>query len=251
MAIASVASAAKAGLETPINTLPLRKRASDDENTVIQTAYFPAILVIAVGLASAAEAQGLLDKVADGVGNVTRKMAETVDSTVDLIAEDGTPAEIRAEIDTMAAQALERAFKEAPGSRDRYDESAGFAIFDARNLTLGVAAGYGRGVAVSRTTGERTYMRMGTGGVGFQFGLGGFATKVVILFETEAGFNDFVVNGYDGTVAGQAMVVDEKANEAVRFVDGRSILVLSDKGLMVNVSATGTKYWTDQKLNQY
>jgi len=124
-------------------------------------------------------------------------------------------------------------------------------VFDARNVTLGIAAGYGRGVAVSHITNERTYMRMGTGGVGFQFGLGGFATKVIILFETQIGFTAFVENGYDGTVAGQAMVVDEKADETVRFVDGRSIIVLSDKGLMVNVSATGTKYWADEKLNQY
>jgi len=216
-----------------------------------QVALIRLVLVIFVGLASPAQAEGLLDKVTDGVGKVATKVGETVKSTADLIAEDGTPSEIRAEVDTMAAEALERAFKEAPGIRDRYDESAGYAVFDARNVTLGIAAGYGRGVAVSHITNERTYMRMGTGGVGFQFGLGGFATKVIILFETEIGFTAFVENGYDGTVAGQAMVVDEKADETVRFVDGRSIIVLSDKGLMVNVSATGTKYWADEKLNQY
>jgi hypothetical protein len=210
-----------------------------------------AILLSSIVLSDAARAEGLLDKVTEGVGKVTEQVVETIDSTVDLIAEDGTPAEIRAEIDNMAAETLERAFGEAPGAIDRYNESAGYAVFDARNLTMGVAAGYGRGVAVSRLTEERTYMRMGTGGVGFQFGLGGFVTKVVMLFETEADFADFALNGYDGTVSGQAMVVDEKAGETVRFVEGRSVIVLSEKGLMVNASATGTKYWADDKLNQY
>ena len=210
-----------------------------------------ATLITCTGLGTTAHSEGLFEKIGEGVGKVTKQVGQTIDSTIDLIAEDGTPQEIRSEVDSMAAQALDRAFAEAPGTRDLYDGSAGYAVFDARNLTLGVAAGYGRGVAVNRFTEARTYMRMGTGGVGFQFGLGGFATKVVMFFETEAAFTDFVVNGYDGTVSGQAMVVDEKADETVRFVNGRSVVVLSDKGLMVNASATGTKYWADDKLNTY
>ncbi len=46
-------------------------------------------------------------------------------------------------------------------------------MFDTRKATLfGAVAGFGKGVAVSRLTGARTYMNMGTGGVGLAFGFG-------------------------------------------------------------------------------
>ena len=48
---------------------------------------------------------------------------------------------------------------------------------------LGLAAGAGRGVAVSRAEIQpRIYMNMATAGVGMSLGLGGFETQVAILF---------------------------------------------------------------------
>ena len=206
---------------------------------------------LGLGVTTDAQASDLLGKIGKGVADVTKQVGKTVESTGELLDEDGTPEEIRAEIDQMAASSLQQAFAEQPQANELFDVSAGYAVFDSREITLGVAAGYGRGVAVSNMDSARTYMRMGTGGVGWQFGLGGFSTKIIILFETEADFGQFITNGYDGTASGKAMVVDETAQEAARFEDGRSIFVLSDRGLMVNASATGTKYWADEKLNTY
>lgn len=208
-------------------------------------------------LAPPAGADGLLDtikegagKVGEGAGKVIKNVGETIDSTADLVTEDGSPAEIRTEIDKMAAETLQRAFLENSEIRTLFDQSAGYAVFDARNINWGLAVGYGRGVAVSNSTGGRTYMRMGTGGVGWSFGVGGFANKVVILFETDAGLADFVTNGYDGTAGASTMVFDEKDDETMRFVNGRSVFVITDEGLKVTGSAVGTKYWTDKKLNE-
>ena len=209
------------------------------------------LLAVGVGLAGTAQAEGLLDKVGKGVANITKQVGQTIESTAELVQEDGTPAEIRTEVDKMAAESLQRAFAEVPAINSLFNESAGYAVFDSRQVKLGVAAGYGRGVAVSNVDSSRTYMRMGTGGVGLQFGLGGFATKIIILFETEVDFTRFVTEGYDGSAGAEAMVIDETADESLRFTDGRSTFVLSEKGLMVNASVTGTKYWADEKLNTY
>lgn len=206
---------------------------------------------LAFGQLGVAQASDLLGKIGEGVANVTKQVGKTIESTADLIDEDGTPAEIRAEVDQIASTALQQAFAEMPELNSAFNESAGYAVFDSRQITMGVAAGYGRGVAVSQTDSSRTYMRMGTGGVGLQLGLGGFATKVIILFETDVDFDRFVTDGYDAEAGGEAMVLDEKADESVQFTDGRSTFVLSDKGLMVNASVTGTKYWADEKLNTY
>jgi hypothetical protein len=219
--------------------------------------FVHATLCAGLILAAPAGADGLLDKIKQGTakvgesaGEVANKAGETINSTIDLVTEDGTPAELREEIDIMSADTFERAFSENSDIQTLFDQSAGYAVFDARNINWGLAAGYGRGVAVSKSTGDRIYMRMGTGGVGLSFGFGGFANKVVILFETDSGFSDFVVNGYDGTAGASTMVVDQKSEETIRFYNGRSVFVFTDKGLKVSASAVGTKYWADDKLNQ-
>jgi serine protease Do len=61
-------------------------------------------------------------------------------------------------------------------------------------------------------TQQRTYMKMGTGGVGLALGLGGFQTQIVILFETPADFDTFVYDGYDATAQTGALVGDVLPN---------------------------------------
>lgn len=215
------------------------------------------VLVAATAfMASGVAAKGLLDKISKGAGKVAGfvegtvgKIGETVDSTIDLVTGEATPEETRDKLDAMAGANLDRLFSKNEDARILFDASAGYAVFDTRKITLGVAAGFGRGVAVSRETAERTYMNMGTGGVGWSFGLGGFETQVVILFETTEGFKAFITNGYDATAEAGSMLGDETVEETVRFVDGRSIFVLSKKGWKVSASAAGTKYWVDADLN--
>jgi lipid-binding SYLF domain-containing protein len=102
---------------------------------------------------------------------------------------------------------------------------------------------------VSKTTGERIYMNMGTGGVGVSLGLGGFETQVVMLFQTDAVYENFVTQGYDATAEAGTMFDDDEARGTVRFADGRSIYYLTNRGWKVSASAAGTKYWRDVDLN--
>jgi len=214
------------------------------------------LLLAPAFLANELAAQGLLDKISKGAGKAAGfveetagKVGETVDSTIDLATGDATPQETRDKLDAMADASLDRLFSENAAARGLFDASAGYAVFDTRKVSFGVAAGFGRGVAVSRETEARTYMNMGTGGVGWSFGLGGFETQVVILFETFDGFDSFITDGYDATAEAGSMVGDETAEQTVRFIDGRSIFVLSKKGWKVSASAAGTKYWADSDLN--
>ncbi|MBO9412358.1 MULTISPECIES: hypothetical protein [unclassified Ruegeria] len=92
-------------------------------------------------------------------------------------------------------------------------------------------------------------MNMATGGVGAALGIGGFETQIVILFETPGDFPKFFNDGYDATAESGVMFGEEKAGETVRFIDGRSIFVLTKKGWRVATNATGTKYWRAPDLN--
>jgi hypothetical protein len=200
-------------------------------------------------IGQAAIADGLLGKITASVGTIVEKTGETITSTADMVTEDGSPDEVRAKIDTMASAALSEAFVENKDIETLFGQSAGYAVFDARNIIMGVSAGYGRGVAVSNATQQRTYMKMASGGVGWSVGLGGFATKVIMLFETEPDYSEFVTHGFDGTTSAGAMVGDETIDESLRFVDGKTVFVLTGKGLKLSASAVGTKYWADPELN--
>ena len=223
------------------------------------------LTALAVMLAASSHAQSLRERMQQGVSKVqqgasevqkgvagaTGRIEESVDSSVDLMTNEPTPQETRDKLDAMADETLARLFAEQPEAAELFELSAGYAVFDTRKLVLfGLAAGAGRGVAVSRAEDERRiYMNMATAGVGMSLGLGGFETQVAILFKDEWDFDEFVTLGYDATAEAGSMFGDEKAEIGVRFVDGRAIFVLTKQGWKVSATAAGTKYWADANLN--
>jgi lipid-binding SYLF domain-containing protein len=221
------------------------------------TARLALLTALSIALAVTAQAQSLRERmqqgaleVQKGVTGITGRIEESVDSSVDLMTNEPTPQETRDKLDAIADETLARLFAEQPEAADLFELSAGYAVFDTRKLVLfGLAAGAGRGVAVSRTDDERLYMNMGTAGVGMSLGLGGFETQVAILFKDERDFDEFVTMGYDATAEAGSMFGAEKAEIGVRFVDGRAIFVLTKQGWKVSATAAGTKYWADGNLN--
>ncbi len=165
-----------------------------------------------------------------------------------VLAEEGgdKKAERRAEIDAMADEALQKLFESSEGAKQLYDKSAGYAVFDNLKIAIGVSGGGGSGVAVSKG-GQRTYMKMGTGGVGL--GLGGQKYQVVFLFESEKTLTNFVEKGWKADASAQAAAADKGAGGAASFHDGIAVYQMTDKGLMASVDITGTKYWKNKKLN--
>ena len=150
----------------------------------------------------------------------------------------------------MAKDTLATHFPTNKNTKELFDTSAGYAVFDTHKaVSLGVAAGFSRGVTVSKESNKRTYMNMGTGGVGLSLGIGGFKSQVVILFEKADGFETFVANGYDAAAEAGTIFGEYKSGQQVKFVNGCSIFVLNKKAWKVSTSAPGTKYWLDTDLN--
>ena len=196
-------------------------------------------------------ARSVGEGIGQGVARVGDRIDENIRSTEQLLSDGESPEAKRAELDAMASEALSRLFAEQPEALDLFLLSAGYAVFDTRKLVLvGVAAGGGRGVAVSRTGDRRVYMNMGTAGVGLSFGLGGFDTQQIMFFETDWDFADFLRNGYDATAEAGALAGADRSNLGMRFVDGRAVFVLTTDGWKVSATATGTRYWIDGDLNR-
>ena len=207
-------------------------------------------------LATPVTAESLGNKVGSGlksIGSAIEKGAEAVsnaaDSTNNLIKNEETPEATRAKLDLMADEVISRLLSENPQAAEAYEISAGYAAFDMRRISVfPLQAGYGRGVAIN-TDGARTYMQMGTGGVGAAFGIGGFESQFVVMFETPIDFERFVEDGFEASADAGSMKGDERTSTEVQFTEGRSFFVLDKTGWRLNANANGTKYWKDEKLN--
>lgn len=158
--------------------------------------------------------------------------------------------ELRAQrqaIDAMASEALDRLFAELPGARSLFGQAQGYAVFDNAKFAFFVSGGGGAGVAVGRPDGTRTYMKMGTAGIGV--GVGGQKYQIIFMFETRDGFARFVTRGWTADAGATAVAGKRGANAVTTFNDGIAVFQLTEKGLLLQADIAGTKYWKHKKLN--
>jgi lipid-binding SYLF domain-containing protein len=190
---------------------------------------------------------GLWDKaksIGEGVADTAGKV---VDTAKDAVSEGPSPAEARREIDRMAEAALNKLFGRSPEARRQFEEAAGYAVFDTRKFSFMITTGFGAGVAVDKATGERTYMKMATGGVNIGAGVKYF--QVVFLFPDKATFRQFVENGWSADTDASALGGKEGIGGGLRLANGVLVYEVSDTGVALSASLAGTKYWKDDKLN--
>ena len=102
-------------------------------------------------------------------------------------------------LDETAEEALQALFAANPKAKELYEGSYGWAVFDNLKLAFGFSGGGGNGVAVAKENDKRTYMKMGTAGIGF--GLGANKYQVIFLFQDSQTFDNFVNNGWQADAA--------------------------------------------------
>ena len=115
-------------------------------------------------------------------------------------------------------------------------------------ITFIFTGGGGKGVAVAKSSGARTYMKMGTGGV--SFGIGAQKLQVVMLFETKEVFTAFIEKGWKAETGAEAAAGTAGASAATQFVNGMALYQITEAGLMASADLSGTKYSVDKDLNK-
>jgi lipid-binding SYLF domain-containing protein len=186
--------------------------------------------------------------VGDTVADTAKSVGKTVGDVSDRISGDVNYNEVRHEIDKTADASLKRLFKAVPQSKDLFDKSYGYAVFDNHKSAFLLAVGSGAGVAVNKGTGTRTYMKMGS--VGANIGAGVQFYRSIFLFETESAFNSFVTSGWEANTSADASVGKAAAGAEVKFNGGMAFYNLADSGALVSASIAGTKYWVSEDLNK-
>lgn len=154
----------------------------------------------------------------------------------------------RAKIDETADKTKDDILSENAKAKELYKDAYGWAAFDNMKIAFGFSGGGGNGVAVNKKTGNRTYMKMGTAGIGLS--LGAKKYQVLFLFQDEQTFKSFVEKGWQADASASAQAGGEGVGAQTGFVNGIAIYQISDKGLMAAADVSGTKYWKNDKLNE-
>lgn len=168
-----------------------------------------------------------------------------------------TPDEERAEILEMREKALAQLYEEEPETKAMIEKSEGYAVFS--NLGVNVlllSTGRGKGVAHDNVSGKDTYMKMLSVGGGIGLGVKGF--RGVFIFHTRDAFDRFVDKGWDFSGQADAAATSDADDDkqagamdaVVKVGKGVTVYQMTKKGLALQATLQGTKYWKDSKLNE-
>ena len=161
-------------------------------------------------------------------------------------------AKEQAEVRKAGQDALAAVYKVAPSARKAVESAAGYAAFSNFGMKILVAGGgSGKGIAVNNKTKATTYMKMAEIQAGLGFGAKKF--QVVWVFETDEALNNFINSGWEfggqATAAAKAGDKGTAYQGAVAVSPGVWIYQVTDKGLALELTAKGTKYYKDSDLN--
>lgn len=152
----------------------------------------------------------------------------------------------------MRDTVVQRLYQQDPYLRLEIARAAGYAVFSATGVNaLFFAAGKGHGVAHHNRRRADTYMKMASAGVGLGVGLKNYHS--LFVFHTEKAYRRFVEKGWE--FSGQADAVAQSdlrgrsSSTAVSGSNGVSVYQLTERGLSLQATLQGSRYWPDPQLN--
>ena len=163
-----------------------------------------------------------------------------------------TKEEQQAEVRAQSDQTLALLYKARPSAKATVAAAAGYATFCNFGLKILVAGGgKGKGLAIDNASKKATYMKMLEVQAGF--GMGAKKFRTIFVFETKEAMQGFVDNGWEfGGQATAAATTGDKGGSyqgAVAVMPGVWMYQLTEKGLALELTGKGTKYFKDDDLN--
>jgi lipid-binding SYLF domain-containing protein len=159
----------------------------------------------------------------------------------------------QAEVRKMAHDTLQRLYRAQPLTRAAIKASAGYAVFSNKGVKILVAgSGKGQGIAVNNESQKETFMKMLEVQAGLGMGVKKF--QVIFIFDNNKAFTDFVESGWQ--FGGQTTAAAKGGDKggalagAASVSDGVWMYQLTEKGLALEITAKGTKYYKDDDLNK-
>ena len=167
-------------------------------------------------------------------------------------AADDKKAEEQKAVRKMAQDTLQRLYKAEPKAKGAVQGAAGYAVFSNTGVKiLMLGSGKGEGLAVNKKSKAETFMKVVELQAGLGFGVKKFS--VIFVFDNDTAFNSFVNSGWEfGGQTTAAATTGDKGGAlagAASVSPGVYMYQLTDKGVAVEITAKGTKYYKDDDLN--
>ena len=163
-----------------------------------------------------------------------------------------TPDQLRAKLNDMSGQVLERMYEKYPSSRSAMQKVYAYCTISASSVKWGFwGDDRGRGVAVNNETGKRIYVKMKEVSLGVNFGAKEYDLLFVIL--NREAWDKFVSGNikFGTEISAQASdgVSGDAFSEATIVADGVWVYQLDKKGLAVELTFKGAKISPYKTLN--
>jgi len=156
------------------------------------------------------------------------------------------------DIRNMANETLQRLYEANPKTEAAVKGAAGYAVFSNLGVKILVAgSGNGKGIAIDNKTKREIFMKMLEVQAGLGMGVKKFS--VIFIFDNEKALNGFVNSGWQ--FGGQATAAAKNGDKgasmqgAAAVADGVWMYQLTDKGIALELTGKGTKYYKDDDLN--
>ena len=161
-------------------------------------------------------------------------------------------AKEQAAIRKEAQNTLSKLYAAQPSAKAAIQKAAGYAAFDNFGMNLFViSTASGKGIVVDRASKKETFMKMVSGGVGL--GLGAKDFRVVFVFEKKSGLDNFIKSGWDADAHAEAAAKSGQKGGAyegaVSVAPGVWVYQITEKGLALQATLQGTKYYKNDDLN--
>ena len=152
----------------------------------------------------------------------------------------------------MRDDTLEELYIVKPVAKAQIDNAAGYGVFSniGTNLLL-LSTGSGFGIVTDAKTGDETYMKMASGGLGLGIGIKDF--RSVVIFRNRQDLLRFMEKGWD--FSGQADAAAKSGEKGLAGSTAQSTdfdivtYQLTQAGIAIQATLQGTKYWRHPDLN--
>lgn len=158
----------------------------------------------------------------------------------------------RAEIRKASQTILKKLYRANPSAKGAITSAAGYATFSNFGMKIFFAGGgSGSGVVVDNATKKNVFMKMIEVQAGLGLGIKKF--NVVFVFDTADALDGFINSGWEFGGQTTAAASDGKHGGsfqgAVSVMPGVWMYQMTDKGLALEATGKGTKYYKNDDLN--
>lgn len=158
----------------------------------------------------------------------------------------------RAEVRKSTKAVLKHLYQAQPAARKAVESAAGYAVFSNFGMKIFFAGGgSGKGIAYDRANNKEVFMDMLEVQAGLGIGIKKFG--LVFVFENPRALRSFIDSGWEAGAQTSVAATDGKQGMALQGAlsvsPGVWLYQVTDKGLAVEATIKGTKYYKNDDLN--